>query len=146
MPAPTQAWVTPVLLDLKNYLVGVQVDAINLTALDVAQTDRFTRANVSVVNRIRQKVANNPDNVLSATLTAIPPELVWVWGYLVMAEIQPGLSGLDFTDDQRKQIERAFRELENYARVGGQLTSVPTDPVSEGGAAWGSCPRRRFPM
>lgn len=124
------AWIVPVLTDLNNYLVGAQVTAINTAALatGAGQTDRFTEARLSVVQRIRMKIVSCAGNVLSATTNSIPPSLKMGACLLIIQALQTSIPSLKLTEDQVRLVESFEEDLTAVAAC-DLAVEEPTDPL-----------------
>lgn len=142
------AWTTVVLADLNNYLVGAQVNAVNTAALAAGQADRFTEVQLSVVNRIRNKIESCANNRLSATLLTVPPSLKQGACLLIIQALQTSIPALKLSEDQVRLIETFESDLTAIAKCDLKVEE-PTDPldppqVQSGGAIElaSSTPRR----
>lgn len=124
----TADWVVITVEDLDDYLVGAQLTAINEAALATDQLDRFTKTMQDVAYRIRNKIKSCPQNIVSATPYAIPPELKWAACYLIIEAMQVGLP-LPLTENQVTQIAKAVTALDRVADCKDAVTN-PTDPES----------------
>lgn len=105
------AWIVLVVTDLDDYLVAAQRVALSTVALNTspAQTDPFGRVMPDVANYVRNRIAGRVQ--LSATANAVPPELRKQTAYLIIEGMQTRL-GLELTEDQVRQIQRAYKDLD----------------------------------
>lgn len=125
------AWITVVVADLNDYLVGAQMTALRTAALAGGQSDPFTHVSGDVVNRIRMKIQSCARNRLSATAGTIPPECKWIACYLIIEAMQLRLPSLKLTDDQRTQIGEAKKQLDRIADC-KDVVSQADDLAAEG--------------
>ncbi len=129
-------WITIVVTDLNDYLVGAQVSALRTAALAAGQADPFTAIMPDIVNRIRLKIESCKTNRVSATALTIPPELKWIACYLIIEAMQVRLPALKLTEDQKNQVKAAKDELNLIAKC-DSVVSEPTDPLEPGDAQVG---------
>lgn len=120
-------WVTIAATDLDDYAVGAKVNALRTAALASGQTDPFLRVMPDVVATVRNMIASNPANVLSATADSVPPETKTHVCWLVIEALQTRLMGLKLTEEERRMIDRAWQYFRDVAK--GDITvSTPGDP------------------
>jgi hypothetical protein len=124
-------WITIAAADLEDYLVAAQVTALRTAALGGSQSDPFTQSMTDVVNRIRDKIASCKGNQVSATALTVPPGLRWAACYLICELMQTRLPGLRLTDEQKRQCERAEKDLDAIAKC-DLAVELPDDPMDPG--------------
>jgi hypothetical protein len=137
--AGTVAWVVITADSLYPFLVAPQLDALRTAALKTGQADPFVSQLPVQSSRVRQSIASNPRNRLSATANSVPPECVWMLCWLMIEALQDRIPQLKLTDDQKKQIEDAKADMEKLReREDTQLLiSQPNDPESDPAMAFG---------
>lgn len=125
------AWINLVATDLEDYLVAAQVSAMRTAALGDSQGDPFDKVMPDVVRDMRRKIESCPRNVLSATADSIPPELKKAACYLIIEALEGRLK-LKVTEDQRKQIDKAEKQMERIADC-KEVVTAPLDPEEHQG-------------
>lgn len=121
-------WILIAVTDLNDYLVGAQVSALRTAALAAGQADPFTNVMHDMASRIRLKIESCRTNLVSATAYTVPPECKWIACYLIIEAMQTRLPGLKLSDEQKGQIDRAYKELNLIAKCDSVVT-MPTDPL-----------------
>jgi len=119
------AWRVIVRNDLRDYLVAAQVTAFSTAALGSGQADPFTTVMQDRCNYIRNRISKRIS--LSATDYAVPPELKTTACALILEAMQTRLP-FEFTDAQKRQIDRAYRDLD-IAGTEDLPISIPDDPM-----------------
>jgi hypothetical protein len=119
-------WITITVADLKAYLVGAQVTALQTAALASGQSDPVEDIIDEISGAMRLEIASCDDNVLSATANSIPPELKAEACALIIEAAQPRLK-LKLSDDQKDAANNARRKLERIATCKLKV-STPADP------------------
>ena len=114
---------------MNDFVPAAAFTAMVTKALAGGQTDPFPRAMQDIALIIRTSIESNRTNVVSATANAIPPELHWVCGFLILEKMQTRLTGYDLNEDQRTQIKRAWDLLKDI-REKRFVVSIPTDPLT----------------
>jgi hypothetical protein len=104
------AWVVIAVKDLEDYLVGAQLNALRTAALATGQADPFPNVMHDRCNYVRNRIASRV--MLSATAYSVPPELKTAACWLVLEVMQGRLPALKLSDDQKRQIERAYKDLD----------------------------------
>jgi hypothetical protein len=128
------AWTTIAVEDLNDYLVAAQMTALRESALADGQADPFTNIMHARCNYVRNRIAGRVD--LSATAYAVPPELKTQTCLLIIEAMQGRIPSLSLTEDQRRQIARAYDDLKIAGTTDFPI-STATDaatPETEGGA------------
>jgi hypothetical protein len=107
-------WIPITVDDLNDSKVAALVTALRTAALADDQDDPTPRLTQAVVNRIRRKIASNPQNQLDEDVTTIPEGLKLMAVDLIIAELKGRLEeGL--TDDERRKIDRHETDLNRIA-------------------------------
>jgi hypothetical protein len=122
-------WIPITLAELDDAKLAKLVDALRQKALRAVppQTDPTPRLTQKVVNRIRRKIGNNPNNKLDADETKIPKGLLGVATVLILAEMKGRLE-MALTTDENKAVDRAESDLQEVAD--GQAIEEPDDPIA----------------
>ncbi len=120
------AWLTIAVTDLNDYLVAAQMTALRSAALASGQTDPFARVMPDRCTYIRNRISNRIS--ISATANAVPPELKTCACMLIIEAMQTRLP-LKLSDDQRRAIERAYKDLD-IAGSDEFPISEPDDPMT----------------
>lgn len=119
-------WITLTVADLRAYLVGAQITALQTAALGSGQSDPVEDIIDEIVGGVRLAIASCDHNVLSATADSIPPELKAEACALIIEAAQPRLK-LKLSDDQKDAANNARRKLERIAECKLKV-STPADP------------------
>lgn len=122
------AWITIALADLKDFLVGAQVNAVNTAALDSGQSARFTNVMTAVVNQMRVKIESCNQNQLSETALTIPPSLKEHACMFIVEALQGSIPGLKLDEDQRRRLTRLHEDLQAVMKCELKV-ETPTDPL-----------------
>ena len=117
--------------DLDDYLVAAQVTALQTAALKAAQADPFLTVMPDVIAKMRMQIASCERNQLSSVVNSVPPSLKSTACWLILAAMQPRLTGLKFSDEQNAQIEEARKTMMKVAAC-DYLVEEPTTPVDPG--------------
>lgn len=134
--ASTVPWVTLVVTDLDDYLVGQQRAALSSKALAAGQTDPWNRHWPDVANRVRAEVRGRPphpqtgavQNLVSRTPLSIPPSLRWVACLLLVDAMQGRLAVVQgLTEDQVRRVKDATGYLRRVSE-GDVPVETPPDP------------------
>ena len=80
--------------DLNDYLVAAQINVLRTKALASGQGDPMLDIIEDVSTRIRAEIRGNPENRVSNTVFAIPPELIGVAAALIIESAQGRIPGL----------------------------------------------------
>ena len=120
-------WIPITLAELDDAKIAKLVDALRQKALRAGQTDPTPRLTQKVVNRIRRKIGNNPNNKLDADETKIPKGLLGVATVLILAEMKGRLE-MALTTDENKAVDRADTDLQAVAD--GEAVEEPDDPIA----------------
>lgn len=104
------SWTVIVPADLNRFLVGAQVAALRSAALAAGQTDPAPDTIRDKANYVRSRIGGRVR--LSATALSVPPELIEHVCMLALETLSGRLPGLDLSDDQRRRIERVYRDLD----------------------------------
>lgn len=120
------AWIVIAATDLDDYLVGAQMTALRSSALAAGQADPFTAVMHDRANYVRNRLAGRVR--ISETDYAVPPELKGQTCLLIVEAMQGRLPVLKLTEDQRRQVERAYRDLDIAGTVDLPI-SEPDDPI-----------------
>jgi hypothetical protein len=120
-------WIVPTKSDLDTYLVGAQAMAVRTAALAPGQSDTFAAVMQDRCNYVRNRISRRIQ--ISATAYAIPPELKTTTLWLIIEALQGRLPTLALSEDQRRMIDRAYRDLE-IAGTDDLPVSTPDDPTS----------------
>lgn len=123
------AWITIAVTDLNDYLVGAQVNALRTAALASGQADPFNAVMPAVAARVRAEVQGCKTNQISATANTVPPDLKRETIMLILEAMQARLPTLKLTEDQQRQIERAYEYLRRVAKCEVPIEQ-PSDPLS----------------
>lgn len=106
------AWVTVSFEDCKNYVVGALVNAIDQSALDGAQLDRFTQIHSDTIAEIRMAISKDPSNILDSDATKIPQSLRPHAAWLICGRMAAGI-GYDLQDQQLALFNEANQMLKD---------------------------------
>jgi hypothetical protein len=122
-------WIPITLADIEDAKLAKLVTALRERALKAVppQTDPTSRLTQKVVNRIRRKIGNNPNNKLDADATKIPKGLLGVAIVLILAEMKGRLE-MALTTDENKAVDRADADLQAVAD--GEAVEEPDDPIA----------------
>lgn len=104
------SWTVIVPADLNRFLVGAQVAALRSAALAAGQSDPAPDTIRDKANYVRSRIGGRVR--LSATALSVPPELIEHVCMLALETLSGRLPGLDLSDDQRRRIERVYRDLD----------------------------------
>src|SRR4051812_31509551 len=115
-------WILIAVTDLNDYLVAAQVNALRTAALAGGQADPFTNVMHDMASRIRLKIESCRTNQVSATAYTVPPECKWIACYLIIEAMQTRLPGLKLTEEQKGQVDRAYKELNLIAKCDSVVT------------------------
>ncbi len=119
-------WIVITTADLNDYLVAAQAAALRSSALGSGQADPFTNVMHDRANYIRNRIAGRVQ--ISATAYALPPELKGQACLLILDELAGRLPMLKLTDEQRRRVDRAFKDLD-IAGTTQFPVSTPADPI-----------------
>ena len=123
-------WHVMVPMDLYSILSAPQVDAIQNTLIkNGAQTSRFQSVVGAVVAEVQNRIQRRGIPV-SATALSVPPELVNHVGWLLVEQMQMGLTGFDWTPQQQLMLKRAHDVTEVQIQAGTFPITVPNDPAA----------------
>jgi len=123
------AWIVITTSDLNDYLAGAQVNALRTAALASGQADPFGAVMPAVAARVRAEVQGCKTNQISATANSVPPALKRETCMLILEAMQTRIPTLKLTEDQQRQIERAYAYLERVAKCDVPIDQ-PNDPLS----------------
>lgn len=130
MSAQPKQWLVIQATDLGDYLNQTQYAAIETQDTSSFGGDPFTDVMNDVVNRVRMKCSSSINNVSSATIGAVPPEVKTATVMLIIQGLQSRIPTLELTDDQKTLIKTAEKDLDQI--VTGKLkVSLPLDPLVE---------------
>lgn len=115
------AWINIVATDLDQYLVGAQATALREVALADGQADPFAATMQDRCNYIRNRIAGVC--TLDTTAYSVPPELKTV-AVLLVIEAMQGRLLLALTDDQRRMIDRSYKDLDLAADGNLRISSA----------------------
>jgi hypothetical protein len=121
-------WVTITAANLNEYQAARLVAAAREKALAVGQADPFLAVMPDVIKQMREDIAENPLNNLSATGNTIPAGLRGVAVLLTIEAMQPRLPGIKIDDDLRTLIQDAKARMLRIAK--GKPVEQPSDPES----------------
>jgi hypothetical protein len=133
----TVAWVTIVPDDLYAHLNAPQADALRNAALSANQTGSdgadsvFYPVMQDNARRIRQYIASNPRNRLSATDYSVPPELKRMLEWFTLRDMLARLSiAIPLNPDQKDAIRNLEDDLDKIRNIQPPwlLVSRPVDP------------------
>lgn len=120
------AWVVIAAADLNDYLVAAQVSALRTAALASGQADPFTNVMHDRANYVRNRISTRIQ--ISETAYAVPPELKSCTCYLIIEAMQVRIPALKLTEDQRRLVDRAYKDLD-LAGTDKLPVSEPDDPT-----------------
>jgi hypothetical protein len=132
-------WITIALADLKDFLVGAQVNAINSAALDAGQSARFTNVMTAVVNSLRVNIESCNQNQLSTTALTIPPSLKEHACLFIIESLQNSIPGLKLTDDQRRRVGECREDIQAVRKCELKV-ETPADPLEPASVQGNSLP------
>jgi hypothetical protein len=123
------AWVTVSFEDCKNYVVGALVNAIDQSALDGAQLDRFTQVQSDVIAQVRMACATNTATILDEDATKIPQSLRPAAAWLICGMMAKGL-GYALDEQQIAEYNDAKDLLAQVARGDRTVENADTDDTT----------------
>ena len=123
-------WHQMVADDLYGVLSAAQVDAIQNTLIKQGvQTSRFQSVVASVVAEVTNRIQRRGIPV-SNTPLSVPPELVLHVCWLLVENMQMGLTGFDWSPQQLSMLKKAHNVLENEIQKGEFPITLPSDPAA----------------
>lgn len=120
------AWLVITTAHLDDYMIAAQAGALRTAALGAGQTDPFGRVMPDIAAYLRQRIRSGGFSV-SATASALPPEMKWAACYLILEALQTRIPGLSLTPDQKTKCEDAKRWIDRISS-GTEEPSKPDDP------------------
>ena len=120
------SWIVIAVDDLNDYLVGAQMSALRASALATGQADPFTNIMHDRANYVRNRISKRIQ--ISLTPYAVPPELKTSACWLIIESMQTRIPSLKLSEDQKRLIDRAYKDLDIAATPELPIT-VPDDPV-----------------
>jgi hypothetical protein len=121
-------WVTITADNLAEYQAGKIILAARTKALNTGQPDPFLAVMPDVIKQMRDDIAENPLNAISATANTIPPSLRQVAILLTIEAMQARLPGVEIQDELATLISDAKKRMLRIAN--GKPVEQPTDPES----------------
>ena len=126
----TTNWHPIVVNDLYGVLSAQQVDAINNTFIKAGvQTNRFQNVAAAIVAKVQNRIQRRGIPV-SATPLSVPPELVLDVCWLMVEQMQMGLTGFDWSPQQLNMVKAAHNVLEKEIQSGDFPITIPSDPAA----------------
>jgi hypothetical protein len=116
--------------DLYGVLSAPQVDAINNTFTKAGvQTNRFNTVAAAIVAEVQNRIQRRGLQV-SKTPLSVPPELVLHVCWLIVEQMQMGLTGFDWSPQQMSMVKRAHDILDQQIQKGDFPITIPNDPAA----------------
>jgi hypothetical protein len=123
-------WHQMVPADLYSVLNAAQVDAIQTTLTKAGgQNTRFQNVVGAIVAELQNRIQRRGIQV-SKTPLSVPPELVLHVCWLLVEQIQMGLTGFDWSPQQMAMVKRAHDILEVQIQKGDFPITIPNDPAA----------------
>jgi hypothetical protein len=119
-------WPTISAADLNDYKVAAMIEALRTAALDSGQADPFDTVMHDRCNYVRARLSSIS---LSATAYSVPPELKTCVCWLIIEAMQSRLPGLSLTEEDRRMIDRAYKDLD-LAAAGSLPITLPDDAIT----------------